>query len=200
VIVVHIESYPSLTVRPSDSSPLPIPAAAAPAGGFPVALMLFMALISLGLAGWTLYTRRPELSAIFAIAAFAAFLLSRYFRPEAPAATHLPVAPLAPLPDDPQADPSMSSALRSSFRTSPPYRTVDCQNPLALLKYLAEAQSELAQAARDSSWKVDFDELTQLGRQATTAIQSEKPDRAIRARARAIELLMKEIYQRRGTT
>lgn len=200
VIVVHIESYPSLTVRPSDSSPLPIPAAAAPAGGFPVALMLFMALISLGLAGWTLYTRRPELSAIFAIAAFAAFLLSRYFRPEAPAATHLPVAPLAPLPDNPQADPSMSSALRSSFRTSPPYRTVDCQNPLALLKYLAEAQSELAQAARDSSWKVDFDELTQLGRQATTAIQSEKPDRAIRARARAIELLMKEIYQRRGTT
>ncbi|MGV2339939.1 MAG UNVERIFIED_CONTAM: hypothetical protein LVR18_40085 [Planctomycetaceae bacterium] len=66
----------------------------------------------------------------------------------------------------------MSSALRSSFRTSPPYRTVDCQNPLPLLKYLAEAQSELAPAARDSSWKVDFDRLTQLGRQATTPIQS----------------------------
>jgi hypothetical protein len=77
---------------------------------------------------------------------------------------------------------------------------VDCQNPLALLKYLAEAQSELAQAARDSSWRVDFDELTQLGRQATAAMQSEKPDRAIRARARAIELLMKEIYQRRSTS
>jgi hypothetical protein len=47
---------------------------------------------------------------------------------------------------------------------------------------------------------VDFDELTQLGRQATAAIQSEKPDKAIRARARAIELLMKEIYQRRGAS
>lgn len=200
VIVVHIESYPALTVRLPDSSPLPAPAAASPAGGFPVALMLLMALISLGLAGWTVSKGRPELSAIFAIAAFAAFLLSRYFRPEPSTVSRLPPAPLAPLPDDPHADPSMSSALRSSFRTSPPYRMVDCQNPLALLKYLAEAQSELAQAARDSSWRVDFDELTQLGRQATAAMQSEKPDRAIRARARAIELLMKEIYQRRSTS
>jgi hypothetical protein len=94
----------------------------------------------------------------------------------------------------------MSSSLRSSFRTSPPYRTVDCQNAQGLLTYLAEAQSELAQAARDSSWQVDFEELTQLGRQASAANQSEKPDKAIRARARAIELLMKEIYQRRGTS
>jgi protein phosphatase len=200
VIVVHIESYPALAVRPPDSSPLPPAAAAVPSGGFPVTLMLLVALISLGLAGWTMFRGRPELSAIFAIAAIAAFLLSRYFRPEPAAAPRLPTAPLVPLPDDPRLDPSMSSALRSSFRTSPPYRTVDCQNPQELLKYLAEAQSELAQAARDSSWRVDFDELTQLGRQATAAIQSEKPDKAIRARARAIELLMKEIYQRRGAS
>lgn len=200
VIVVHIESYPALTVRPPDSSPLPPPAAAAPAGGLPVALMLLTAVISLGLAGWTMFRGRPELSAIFAIAAIAAFLLSRYFRPEPVTPPRLPTAPLTPLPDDPRLDPSMSSALRSSFRTSPPYRTVDCQNPQELLKFLAEAQSELAQAARDSSWRVDFDELTQLGRQATTAIQSEKPEKAIRARARAIELLMKEIYQRRGAS
>lgn len=162
--------------------------------------MLLTALISLGLAGWTMFRGRPELAAIFAIAAIAAFLLSRYFRPEPVAPPRLPAAPLTPLPDDPRLDPSMSSALRSSFRTSPPYRTVDCQNPQELLKFLAEAQSELAQAARDSSWRVDFDELTQLGRQATTAIQSEKPEKAIRARARAIELLMKEIYQRRGAS
>lgn len=200
VIVVHIESYPALAVRPPDSSPLPPPVAAAPTGGFPVILMLLVSLISLSLAGWTMFRARPELSAIFAIAAIAAFLLSRYFQPEPAAVQRLPAAPLTPLPDDPHLDPSMSSALRSSFRTSPPYRTVDCQNPQKLLKDLAEVQSELAQAVRDSSWRVDFDELTLLGRQATTAIQAEKPEKAMRSRARAIELLMKEIYQRRGTS
>lgn len=200
VIVVRIDSYPDLNVRPSDSSPLPPAPPAAASAGIPVALMLLVALISLGLAGWTISRGRPELSAIFAITAVAAFLLSRYFRPEPAGAARLPVASLGPLPDDPLMDPSMSSSLRSSFRTSPPYRTVDCQNAQGLLTYLAEAQSELAQAARDSSWQVDFEELTQLGRQASAANQSEKPDKAIRARARAIELLMKEIYQRRGTS
>jgi hypothetical protein len=65
-----------------------------------------------------------------------------------------------------------------------------------LLSNLAEVQSELVQAARDSGWKVDFDELTQLNRQAIQSLQSEKLERAIRARGKAIDLLMRELYQR----
>jgi hypothetical protein len=65
-----------------------------------------------------------------------------------------------------------------------------------LLSVLSEAQSELVQAARDGQWKVDFDELSQLSRQARSSQQGQKSERAVRAWARILDLLMKEIYQR----
>jgi serine/threonine protein phosphatase PrpC len=89
-----------------------------------------------------------------------------------------------------------SSASRAAFLPTAPYRIVDAELSEPLLSHLAEVQSELVQAARDSGWKVDFDELTQLNRQAIQALQSEKLDRAIRSRGKAIDLLMRELYQR----
>ena len=89
-----------------------------------------------------------------------------------------------------------SNTSRASFLPTAPYRIVDAELSEALLSHLAEVQSELVQAARDSGWKVDFDEITQLNRQAIQALQSEKRDRAIRARGKAIDLLMRELYQR----
>ena len=89
-----------------------------------------------------------------------------------------------------------SSASRAAFLPTAPYRIVDAELTEPLLSNLAEVQSELVQAARDSGWKVDFDELTQLNRQAIQSLQSEKLERAIRARGKAIDLLMRELYQR----
>ncbi len=93
-----------------------------------------------------------------------------------------------------------SSASRAAFLPSSPYRVVEAELSEPLLSNLAEVQSELVQAARDSGWKVDFDELTNLNRQAIQAEQSQKPDRAIKARGKAIDLLMRELYQRSRST
>ena len=91
---------------------------------------------------------------------------------------------------------SERSLLRSSFNSSPPYRTAECSNPAELLKLLADAQSELTQAARDRNWNVPPEELAQLNRQATSAISAGKPEVAFRARARAIEMVMREVCQK----
>jgi protein phosphatase len=84
----------------------------------------------------------------------------------------------------------------STHYTSSPYRVVDVEPPRRLLNLLSEVQSELAQAARDSGWEVDFDELTHLSRQASHGLKNSKYDVAIRCRAKAIDLLMKELYHR----
>jgi len=97
-------------------------------------------------------------------------------------------------------DVESSSASRAAFLPSSPYRVVEAELSESLLSHLAEVQSELVQAARDSGWKVDFDELTNLNRQAIQAEQSQKPDRAIKARGKAIDLLMRELYQRSRST
>jgi hypothetical protein len=43
---------------------------------------------------------------------------------------------------------------------------------------------------------VDLEELAQLDRQATAAAQTGKLDRALRARGRAIDIVMREIPQK----
>ncbi len=101
-----------------------------------------------------------------------------------------------PPPTSPMIDEADQSSSRSSFRQRSPYRVIEAKLSEGLLSHLAEVQSELVQAARDSGWKVDFDELTNLNRQAVSAQQSQKSDRAIKARAKAIDLLMKELYAR----
>lgn len=78
-----------------------------------------------------------------------------------------------------------------------PYRQSGAELRDSFLDHLAEIQGELVQAARDSGWSVDLDNLTSLSRQALSAQQTGKRDRAIMFRARAIDLLMKELYARK---
>jgi serine/threonine protein phosphatase PrpC len=83
-----------------------------------------------------------------------------------------------------------------AFNSKSPYRVVDASVSDAFVSYLAEVQSDLVQAARDSAWDVDFEEVTSLNKQAGSAQQSGKSAQSIGSRARAIELLMREMYQR----
>ncbi|MEY3459092.1 MAG: hypothetical protein RL215_2249, partial [Planctomycetota bacterium] len=91
---------------------------------------------------------------------------------------------------------SDQSYLRSSFNSFAPYRSADCRKPEELLTILAEAHNELIQASRDNAWNVDLEELALLDRQAATATQTGKFDRALRARGRAIDLVMRELPQK----
>lgn len=88
------------------------------------------------------------------------------------------------------------SLSRSAFHPTSPYRVVSARLTELLLSSLSEVQSQLVHAARDSGWKVDFDEITSLSRQAVQALQGKHLDKAMKYRARAIDLLMKELYQR----
>jgi len=83
-----------------------------------------------------------------------------------------------------------------AFNPKSPYRVVDATVSDAFVSYLAEMQSDLVQAAKDSAWDVDFDEVTTLNKQAGIAQQAGKSVQSIRSRARAIELLMHEMYLR----
>ncbi|MFM7058651.1 MAG: PP2C family protein-serine/threonine phosphatase [Planctomycetota bacterium] len=116
----------------------------------------------------------------------------------APAPVSTPSVATAPLtqPDDFPGTDSDQHLLRSSFNSQAPYRSVPCVKADELFNFLAEAHSELIQASRDNSWNVDLEELTQLDRQATVAIQAGKLDRALRARGRAIDIVMREIPQK----
>ena len=90
---------------------------------------------------------------------------------------------------------SRPSVPSQAFNPRSPYRVVDALISDTFLSYLAEVQSDLGQAARDSGWEVDFVEVAELSKQAGLAQQSGKPDQSIRARARAIDILMREMYQ-----
>ena len=77
-----------------------------------------------------------------------------------------------------------------------PYRATAAVLTDILLDQLSEIQGELVQAARDSGWNVDFDELTQLSRNSVASQQARKLDKALQSRAKSIDLLMKELYTR----
>lgn len=199
VIVVQVESYPPCVPTPTDASVIPV----ASPGPSPLARSRSRLLIGLAaccLVGAVAAVLFNEV--VWAAAAGVTGILSLLFmvlfsrRPK-PAVPSLPAAALEVSTIDSTTNVQEEcSALRSSFRTSSPYRSVDCRNVEPLLSVLSEAQSELVQAARDGQWKVDFDELSQLSRQARSSQQGQKSDRAVRAWARILDLLMKEIYQR----
>lgn len=196
-IVIHVESYPQCNPAPRDATVLPAvqPAARRLSRSlFWTILFASFALICLILGGFAAAGRNLIVAASCGIAAGISLLLSFRFRPKA-VPLPVPAHSLATIDmvSDVQKD---CSALRSSFTTTSPYRTVDCRDMSTLLTFLDEVQSELVQAARDGDWKVDFDELAQLNRQALMSQQAQKPERAIRAWGRVIDLLMKEIYQR----
>ncbi len=82
------------------------------------------------------------------------------------------------------------------FNPKSPYRVINAAVSESLLSYLAEVQSDLVQAARDGAWEVDFDEITNLNKQAISSQQSGKSTQTIKSRAKAIDLLMREMYLR----
>jgi len=77
---------------------------------------------------------------------------------------------------------------------SAPYRSAPATVKNEFIEFLAEAQSELTQAARENGWTVDFESLSDVQRQTVAALNQNKPDRCIRLRAKAIDSLMKELY------
>ncbi len=196
-IVIHVESYPQCSPVPRDATAFAdVQPSATQLSGRPFFAVLFaaLAITCLTLGGIAAAVGNLIVAASCGIASGISLLLSLRFRPKA---VPLPVPALSLATMDKVSDVQKDcSALRSSFRTTSPYRTVDCSDMSALLSMLDEVQSELVQAARDGDWKVDFDELTQLNRQALMSQQAQKPERAIRAWGRVIDLLMKEIYQR----
>jgi protein phosphatase len=123
--------------------------------------------------------------------------------PPPPHPQQLPDLPLAAYesteispPDPLPGSSSDQSYLRSSFNSFAPYRSADCRKAEELLTILTEAHNELIQASRDNAWNVDLAELAQLDRQATAATQTGKLDRALRARGRAIDIVMRELPQK----
>lgn len=75
-----------------------------------------------------------------------------------------------------------------------PYRRASAEIEGGFLEFLAEAQSELTQAACDNGWKVDVDNLASLNRSAVKALREGNPAQCLQLRGRAIDALMKELY------
>ncbi len=102
----------------------------------------------------------------------------------------------------PSFDQSVSRAQipATPFNAKSPYRVLSAAISETLLSYLAEVQCDLVQAARDGAWEVDFEEVTILNKQAVSSQQAGKPTQTIRSRAKAIDLLMREMYLRSRST
>ncbi|MDG1897146.1 MAG: protein phosphatase 2C domain-containing protein [Fuerstiella sp.] len=81
-----------------------------------------------------------------------------------------------------------------------PYRSAPAAVSNEFLEFLAEAQSELTQAAKENGWTVDFESLSDVQRQTVAALSQKKRDRCVRLRAKAIDTLMKELYAKTRRT
>ncbi|MCP4782200.1 MAG: serine/threonine-protein phosphatase [Fuerstiella sp.] len=75
-----------------------------------------------------------------------------------------------------------------------PYRSAQAIVNDKFLDFLAEAQSELTQAAKENGWTVDLEALSDLQRYTKAALNQNKRERCVRLRAKAIDALMKELY------
>lgn len=204
VIVVEVESYPIVdgaTANPeaelspfSDTREMDQQFAGGRAFGLLAAVVVIVAAsvsffaqsVAGKLAGGVLLVLLP----VF-------WLIVRRFRRQAPAPdAGIPI----PSPKTKTAPPDEFAAVSSDgINSCSPYRFAAASLTDSLLDDLAEIQSELIQAARDSGWTVNLERLTTLNRQSVAAQQTGKPDRALHFRGQAIDLLMKELYtQTRG--
>ena len=219
VVVVGVDSYPntdSVSSEPSVEAPAKTvvkPPATSGNNGTARALLAGAAVVGL-LAGIALaVVENMPAAIILIVAAVLAWLISHRMAgkgasdkaqasdPEGTPARNPPGIPdpcVATASEPLIAD--SSGSFRSSFLPKSPYRVIDAELSDSLLAHLAEVQSELVQAARDSAWKVDFDELTSLSKQAVLAEQGRKSDHALKFRAKAIDLLMRELYHRSRST
>ena len=217
VVVVAIDSYPPLPMTGADIAVVELPRTAqpvvrtSPSSGNAARLIVGAIAVLCLLSGVVLaiLNKRLPASVLIAAAVFAWLLshrLGRRARTESRSAgitpppaslqatdPYMELPTVEPLPDD-------TDSARTTFLAKSPYRIIAARVTQKLVSHLAEVQSELVQAARDSGWKVDFDELTHLHRQAVAAEQGQKSDRAVKCRAKAIDLLMRELYHRSRTT
>lgn len=88
------------------------------------------------------------------------------------------------------------TAVQESNRPAPesPYLTTTAELTDSLLTFLANAQSDLTQAARDNGWKSDFQALEDKDRLAVAAERANHRGECLKLRAESIDALMKELY------
>ncbi|MFN9719900.1 MAG: PP2C family protein-serine/threonine phosphatase [Planctomycetota bacterium] len=202
VIVVAVDSYPAPQIEigqlDGKSTPNVDPVVIQRKGRrlWASLLSIVAVMLLLGGIGLALIDQKPN-AAILIGASFIAWLLGRRVLPDPE-----PPSPADGMESGPvvtrteAAQNELSGSSRSSFFPVSPYRVVEAVLGERLLIHLAEVQSELVQAARESGWKVDLNELAALGRQAIQNQQNGRMDRALKARAKAIDILMRELDQR----
>lgn len=216
VVVIGIDSYPQSTAGEAVSGSASViqvrtsEMATAYASGLWKTLLAIAAVLCL-VSGISLaYIQNNAAAAVLVAASVFAWLISRRLskKDATVVSADIDADPLPQLSDPNDSEvpwelqrrknimPDPSSISRSAFLPTSPYRVINSELSEALLSNLAEVQSDLVQAARDSAWKVDFDEITTLNRQAVQSQQAQKLDRAIKSRGKAIDLLMKELYLR----
>ena len=209
VVVIGIDSYPGTVAEQSAEPPeapkldrtIDIPGKTS---HVPQLLLAGTAVLCL-LAGITLGVMAKFVPAVILVAASVlSWLISRRMVSRKPAASSEDFSTSATatvatevLPES-SAEPSSSrpNVPHTPFNAKSPYRVFSAAISDAFLAYLAEVQSDLVQAARDSAWEVDYQEVTTLSKQASAAQQSGKATQTIKSRAKAIDLLMREMYQR----
>ena len=98
-------------------------------------------------------------------------------------------------------DPKSKSKMRRTavqesnrLAATSPYRKTTATLTDPLLEFLAAAQSELTQAARDNGWKSDFSALEDLDRRAVAAKRADQLAECLSLRAKSVDALMKELY------
>lgn len=208
VIVVGIDSYPpTIDESPNDLSDKPSldttqEMLVRSSSSMPQILLAATAVLCL-VAAITLGAMNRFLPAAFLIAASVlAWLISRRMvhtiqsdlKDEISTSDSLPKTAATPPLDQSVARPQVPA---TPFHPNSPYRIISAA---VSDTYLAEVQSDLVQAARDGAWEVDFEEVTNLNKQAVFSQQSGKPTQTIKSRAKAIDMLMRELYRRSRST
>jgi protein phosphatase len=77
-----------------------------------------------------------------------------------------------------------------------PYRSASAVLTGDLLDYAGTTQSELTQVAQENGWTIDTDKLAELNRTASTAFEEKRGAQCLKLRAKAIDLLMRQVYSR----
>ena len=191
VVVAHVERYPGITGsvvdRPETSEPPSAKEAPSKKSGHllgNVSLMIFALLATVGLG--LLAVGQNSYGLLLICPALILGFVRLIFSTGRVSDEKITSDTLA-TPETKRRDANMP-ALKA------PYRSAQATVNDEFLEFLAEAQSELTQAAKENGWTVDFDSLADAQRQTVSAFNQNKRDRCVRLRAKAIDGLMKELY------
>ena len=211
VIVIGIDSYPpTINENPNELSDTPAMEKTQdiPIRSSSTVSQIFLAVTAVLclVAGITLGVMSRFLPAAFLIAASVlSWLISRRMvnsfqldsKDESATTASLPHSAATPPLDQSVSRPQVPA---TPFNPQSPYRVISAAVSETFLSYLAEVQSDLVQAARDGAWEVDFEEVTTLNKQAISSQQASKSTQTIKSRAKAIDMLMREMYLRSRST